>query len=59
MFFLLSKTLDLAFSPLTWAMALVIAGLAIAGRAPARKWLWRGCLTLAVGVLYLFSIERG
>lgn len=58
MFFLLSKTLDLAFSPLTWAMALVIAGLAIAGRAPARKWLWRGCLTLAVGVLYVFSIQR-
>ena len=58
MFFLLSKTLDLAFSPLTWAMALVIAGLAIAGRAPARKWLWRVCLTLAVGVLYVFSIQR-
>jgi len=57
-FFLLSKTLDLAFSPLTWAMALVIAGLAIAGRAPARKWLWRSCLTLAVGVLYVFSIQR-
>jgi uncharacterized SAM-binding protein YcdF (DUF218 family) len=50
--------LDLAFSPLTWAMALVITGLAIAGRAPARKWLCRGCLTLAVGVLYLFSIQR-
>ena len=57
MFFFLSKTLDLAFSPLTWAMALVIAGLVIAGRAPAWKWLWRGCLTLAVGVLYLFSIQ--
>ena len=57
MFFFLSKTLYLAFSPLTWAMTLVIAGLAIASRAPARKWLWRGCLTLAVGVLYLFSIQ--
>jgi len=57
-YFFLSRTLDLAFSPLTWAMALVIAGLVIAGRAPAQKWLWRGCLTLAVGVLYLFSIQR-
>ena len=58
MFLFLSQMLDLALSPLTWAMALVIAGLAIAGRAPARKWLWRGCLALAVGVLYLFSIQR-
>lgn len=56
MFFFLSKTLDLALSPLTWVMALLFAGLLIAIRWPHRRALWRSSLALGLVTLYVFSL---
>ncbi len=55
MFFFLSKTLDLALSPLTWALVLGLLGSALAVFRPARRLAWRGCWALGLVVLYGFS----
>lgn len=54
MFFVLSKTLDHAFSPLSWAIVLVAVSVAIARRRPVAA---RRCGAAALAVLALFSIE--
>lgn len=54
MFLTLSKILDLAVAPLTWALLLVIAAVLAAGTRPRRAAALAG---LATVVLYLFSIE--
>lgn len=64
MFFLLSKILDVAFSPLAWGMALVALGL-VAPWLPRRgRWLrlrlerrLRWCPAAGLLVLYIFSID--
>lgn len=54
MFFLLSKTLDLALAPLSWAIVLVVVALA----APARRVrLRRGALVAALAVIVVFSAQ--
>lgn len=57
MFFLLSKILDIAFSPLTWAMVLIAAGTALALRKPTRRRVWGDLLGGGLAVLHFFSIE--
>lgn len=54
MFYILSKTLDLAFAPIVWVMVLVFLG------RPRRKRIakWRrACPFVAIALLYLSSIE--
>ncbi len=57
MFFFLSKTLDLALSPLTWAMALVAFGLVSTLRRREVTRAVRICLAAALLVLVVFSLE--
>jgi uncharacterized SAM-binding protein YcdF (DUF218 family) len=53
MFYVLSKTLDLAVSPIVWAMVLVFLGRPRKKRPKTKRALsW-----VAIGMLYLFSIE--
>jgi uncharacterized SAM-binding protein YcdF (DUF218 family) len=58
-FFVLSKVLDVALSPLVWGMVLVALGVRVEGRPPKiaakiRRW-WLPLV--GIGVLYFFSIE--
>jgi uncharacterized SAM-binding protein YcdF (DUF218 family) len=53
-FFVLSKTLDHAFSPLSWAIALVALSVALARRRPVAS---RRCGLAALVVLVVFSLE--
>ncbi len=54
MFLALSKTLDLAAAPLTWALLLALAGALAARTHPRRAAILAGS---AAAVLYLFSVE--
>ena len=51
MFFVLSKTLDLAFEPIAWVIALVALGLVLFARGSRRRRLASGSLVAAVVVL--------
>lgn len=55
MFFLLSKSLDLALSPLTWALGLLLVGAVLVARRSTRRGLTVGCLFGALGVLLVFG----
>jgi uncharacterized SAM-binding protein YcdF (DUF218 family) len=50
-FFVLSKLLDVLFTPIAWASALILVGLT--GKAPRRRWVGLA----GVGVLVVFSLE--
>ena len=56
MFFLLSKTLDLAVAPLAWVLVLVALGRRWRGRRKLPRWR-RAAPVLALGVLLVFSAE--
>ena len=51
MFFILSKTLDLAFEPLAWVIALVATALLLVLRRSPRRRLTLGALGAAISVL--------
>jgi uncharacterized SAM-binding protein YcdF (DUF218 family) len=55
MFFFLSKTLDLALAPLSWAFLLLIAALILGLRAPERRRRALIVAGLGLGVLVVFS----
>jgi uncharacterized SAM-binding protein YcdF (DUF218 family) len=56
-FFLLSKLLDVVFSPLAWAFVLVAVG--VPWRSDARPWSrWRrACVVVGLVELYVFALE--
>ena len=56
MFYVLSKTLDLAVEPLVWAMVLVALGRRWRGRRPLPRWR-RACPVVAIGLLWALSAE--
>lgn len=56
MFFFLSKTLDLAVSPLFWALVLVALGRRWRGPRKLPRWR-RACPALAIATIWLFSTE--
>jgi uncharacterized SAM-binding protein YcdF (DUF218 family) len=53
-FYILSKTLDLAFAPIVWAMVLMFLGRPRKRRMP--RWR-RACPWIAIALLFLLSIE--
>jgi uncharacterized SAM-binding protein YcdF (DUF218 family) len=59
LFFVLSKILDVALSPLLWGMVLVALGVRLSRRPPRIALRWRPWwLPLAgVGVLYVFAVD--
>lgn len=56
MFYFLSKTLDLAFAPITWVIVLVILGRPRRKKKNIARWR-RACPWIAVALLYFLSIE--
>lgn len=56
MFVFLSKLLDAAFAPLTWAVALLAIGIVLAWRRSERRRLVAACLVSGLAVLYVFSL---
>lgn len=55
MFFVLSKILDVAFSPLWWALALIAAGAVLIWRRPAARRASLGFIAGGCAVLMVFS----
>lgn len=55
MFLVISKLLDLAIAPLTWALVLTLAGAVLSWRNRPRAGL--GCTASAVALLWLFSSQ--
>lgn len=57
MFFFLSKVLDLAFAPLSWSLALFLAGLAVFALKKERRRLIAALWALGILNLYVFSLD--
>ncbi len=55
MFYLLSKSLDLAVSPLVWVIILVAIALALVARRSTRRGRIVGCLVTAIAVMLVFG----